>query len=78
MGWGRAMIYDTKTDGNVIYYKFPLSHDYDYARELSYDTIRSIRLALSVGRFDLTQGFSNCHLRILTAISMEHLVGCVE
>jgi len=67
-----------KSDGKIIQYKFPLSYDYEYARELNYDTIVYIRAALAKNKLNLTLGFSHCHASILNTIAMEHLVSSVK
>jgi hypothetical protein len=67
-----------RSDGKIISYQFPLSHDYDYAKQLSYDALVGIRTALASDSLDEADYFSHCHARILNTVAMEYLVASVK
>lgn len=67
-----------KTDGKVIQYKFPLSHDYEYAKQLPYQEVVGIRNAIANNNLKESDYFSYCHARMLNAVAMEHLVSNIK
>lgn len=67
-----------KTDNNIIYYKFPLVYDYEYAKQLPYEDVVYIREAIANNYLDDADGFSYCHQKMLNTVAMEHLVSSIK